>query len=299
MNKSEIEKRLEDIQAQMAKPDFWVDKNEANKQVEEYNKLKKDLKLINDKPEYLNGRYDPSNCFINISAGTGGTEACDWAEMLMRMYLRFCEKKGFKTQMMDKNSAPEAGIKNAFIKVIGAYAYGYLKVEQGVHRLVRISPFDADKARHTSFALVEVIPEIENAKVNIGDNDLRIDVYRAGGHGGQSVNTTDSAVRITHLPTGLVVTCQNERSQLQNKEQAMKVLKSRIAQLMEKEHIEKMDQLKSKIIGAQWGSQIRNYVLNPYTIVKDTRSGWQTSNVQNVLNGELESVIMSVLQKEQ
>jgi peptide chain release factor 2 len=295
MDKDQIQKKIDEIGLQMAKPDFWVDKEKAHQSVEEYNQLKKQLELLKSKPEFFNDEYDMNNCFINISAGTGGTEACDWAEMLMRMYLRFCEKKGFKTEILDKSVAEEAGIKNAFIKVDGAYSYGYLKVEQGVHRLVRISPFNADKARHTSFALVEVVPEIDNPKIDIDEKDLRIDVYRSGGHGGQSVNTTDSAVRITHSPTGLVVTCQNERSQLQNKESAMKVLKSRITQLMEKEHIEKIDDLKSKVVGTQWGSQIRNYVLNPYTLVKDTRSNWSSANVQSVLNGELEDVIMSVL----
>jgi len=295
MNKNEMQSRIDALQAEMNQPNFWVDKIQAQKKVDEYNKLKQQLENWADRPNYLTGKYDASNAYLTLSAGTGGTEAADWAEMLLRMYLRYGEKKGWKTEILEKNAAEEAGIKNATLKIEGVFVYGYLKVENGVHRLVRISPFDADKARHTSFALVEVLPEIEDNEIEIKDQDIKIDTYRSSGHGGQSVNTTDSAIRITHLPTGIVVTCQNERSQLQNKEIAIKILKARLIKMMEKERVAKIEELKSSIVGAQWGSQIRNYVLHPYTMVKDTRSNWSSSNAQSILNGDLDNVIISVL----
>jgi len=244
------------------------------------------------------GPHDAENAIVSISAGSGGTDAQDWAEMLLTMYLKFAEKHGFPIVLLDRADGEEAGIKGATIEVKGDHAFGYLKSEHGVHRLVRISPYDAAKARHTSFALVEVTPEMKEIDYDIDEKDLRIDTFRSGGHGGQSVNTTDSAVRITHIPTGLTTTCQNERSQLQNKEMAMKVLKSKLAAFEEQKQAEEFAKLKGENVTAAWGNQIRSYVLQPYTLVKDHRTNFETGDVQKVLGGYIDEFIESYLRKQ-
>lgn len=244
----------------------------------------------------LSNPYDVRNALVAIHAGTGGTDAMDWAEILFRMYARFCEQQGWKVVMMDTQYGQEAGIKSATFEVKGEYAYGYLKAEQGVHRLVRISPFDAEKMRHTSFALVEVVPDLGNlSEVEIKPEDLRIDVFRSGGAGGQSVNTTDSAVRITHLPTGIVVACQNERSQLQNKETALRYLKAKLHKRIEEARVSEKKELRGEYHEAAWGNQIRSYVLNPYRMVKDHRTHVETQDVQGVLDGDIMPFIEAVL----
>ncbi len=247
----------------------------------------------------LSGQYDSLNAILEIHSGAGGTEACDWANMLYRMYMRWCEKKGYQTELMDLQNGDEAGIKSISVIVKGIHAYGYLKNEKGVHRLVRLSPFDSNNRRHTSFASVEVTPLFENTDIDIDMNssDLRIDVYRSSGCGGQGVNTTDSAVRITHIPTKIVVTCQNERSQIQNKERAMEVLKNKLYQL----ELEKRDQDLKKIKGTtmdiNFGSAMRSYIMHPYSLVKDNRTGTETSNVSKVLDGDIDLFIHNQLKK--
>lgn len=247
----------------------------------------------------LNGPYDKNNCILEVHAGAGGTEACDWAMMLYRMYLRYCEKKGYKTEVIDYLDGEEVGIKSASIRVVGINSYGYLKYEKGVHRLVRLSPFDAVNKRHTSFASIDIIPEFDNTiNVEINEKDLKIDVYRSSGCGGQGVNTTDSAVRITHLPTKIVVTCQNERSQIQNKEQAMKMLKAKLYVLEQEKKEQELNQVKGKYQNIEFGSQIRSYVMHPYSMVKDHRTNFETSNVSKVLDGDLDSFIENCLKGE-
>ena len=246
----------------------------------------------------LNGPYDKSNCILEIHPGAGGTESCDWASMLYRMYLRYCEKKSFKVEVLDYQDGDEAGIKSVSIRVIGLNAYGYLKNEKGVHRLVRLSPFDSNNRRHTSFASVEVTPEIEQDNtIEIDEKDLKIDVYRSTGAGGQGVNTTDSAVRITHLPTKIVVTCQNERSQIQNKEQALKVLKNKLLLKKMEEQEEELNKIKGTQSDIAFGQQIRSYVMHPYSMVKDHRTNVETSNVTKVLDGDIDLFIESNLKK--
>lgn len=244
----------------------------------------------------LGSEGDANNAVLSINAGAGGTESCDWAGMLLRMYLRWCEKQGFKTQIVDHNAGEEAGIKNVTVMVEGHMAYGLLKAENGVHRLVRISPFDANKRRHTSFASVFVSPEVDDDfEVEINDADLRIDVFRSGGAGGQSVNTTDSAVRITHHPSGIVVSCQNERSQHQNKAMALKILKSRLYEKYLEEEKAKHDAVEAGKMANEWGSQIRSYVLHPYKMVKDHRTNEETSSADDVLNGALDKFMRAYL----
>ncbi len=244
----------------------------------------------------LSGDYDAEDAILSIHAGAGGTEAQDWASMLERMYLRWIEDRGFKAQMIDKTYGEEAGIKSVTYNVKGDYAYGYLQSEQGVHRLVRISPYDSSARRHTSFAKVELYPDIAgDIEVEVKEADLRIDVYRASGPGGQSVNTTDSAVRITHVPSGLVVQSQNEKSQLQNKEQALKVLKARLFELERQKQQAEIDALKGENVDAGWGNQIRSYVLHPYQMVKDLRTRYETGNTQSVLDGDLDPFMESYL----
>lgn len=249
--------------------------------------LKKEINHLEIK-EVLSDANDQSNAIVSINAGAGGTEAQDWAEMLLRMYLRWCERNRFKTEIVDIQTMEEAGIKSATFIVKGDYAYGLLKSEVGIHRLVRISPFDANKKRHTSFASISVIPEISNEiVVEINEKDLKIDTYRASGAGGQHVNKTDSAVRITHLPTGIVVQCQNERSQHRNKEVAMSILKAKIHELEKKAKQEEIDEIRGEQKEIGWGSQIRSYIMHPYQLVKDHRTGFETGNVKAMMDGEL------------
>jgi peptide chain release factor 2 len=244
----------------------------------------------------FSGEYDARNAILSIHAGAGGTESQDWAQMLMRMYLRWAERRGYQAEILDVSPGEEAGIKSAVIGVSGDYATGYLKSEHGVHRLVRLSPFDADHARHTSFALVEVLPEAEaDVDVRIEPEDLKIDVFRSSGPGGQHMQKTSTAVRLTHLPTGLVVSCQSERSQHQNKEIALKILRSRLLELELVKRAEERARLKGKRIAAGWGNQIRSYVLHPYRMVKDHRTDYQTSDTEAILDGELDDFITAYL----
>ena len=245
----------------------------------------------------FSGTYDEGDAIVSVHAGTGGVDAQDWTEMLSRMYMRYAEEKGWSVSILDEQKGNEAGLKHMTIEVKGAYSYGWLKAESGVHRLVRISPFDAEKMRHTSFALVEVLPVIPEAHITLKESDLKVDTYRASGHGGQSVNTADSAVRITHMPTGLVVTCQNERSQLQNKATAMKILTGKLHHLEELKHQKKIQDLKGDFQKAQWGSQARSYVLQPYKQVKDHRTGAVETDVEAVLDGNLDALIIAFLKK--
>ena len=255
----------------------------------EFNSLKKHLQF--------NGPYDDHNAIIRLSAGVGGTDAADFTEMLERMYLRWAEKVDTKASIIERSASEEAGIKSSVIEINGPYIYGKLKSEHGVHRLVRLSPFNSDNLRQTSFALVEVLPQIDTPdEVKLDDKDLKVDVFRAGGHGGQSVNTTDSAVRITHVPTGITVSIQNERSQLQNKETALKLLRSKLAQLQIEQHEKSLEKLKGPSKSAEWGAQIRNYVLHPYTLVKDTRTKYEERDAASVLDGKIDGFINAYLE---
>ncbi len=246
----------------------------------------------------LSGKYDGSNAILSLHAGAGGTEAQDWVEMLYRMYVRYAERSGFSVKELDKLAGDDAGIKSVTFLVDGENAYGYLKAEMGVHRLVRISPFDANKRRHTSFASLEVMPEITDAEeVKISPDELRVDTYRSGGAGGQHINKTDSAVRITHLPTGIVVQCQNERSQIQNRETAMKMLMSKLTELKERERLAEAQSIKGELKRIEWGSQIRSYVFCPYTLVKDHRTGFENSNVNAVMDGDIGDFIIEYLKR--
>ena len=324
---------LKSLEAKMIQPNFWNDKEDADKTIEKVSNLKSiiekivpikedisnNLELLDltDEKEMLeeiensvkylikstkkleillllNGPYDKNNCILEIHSGAGGTEACDWANMIYRMYTRWCESKKYKVELLSYLEGEEVGIKSVSILIKGQNAYGYLKNEKGIHRLVRLSPFDSAHKRHTSFASVEVTPEFEkNEDLNIviDDKDLKIDVYRSSGAGGQHVNTTDSAVRITHIPTKIVVTCQNGRSQLQNKEQALMVLKGKLKLLEIEKRNKEIQNIKGEQKNIEFGSQIRSYVMHPYSMVKDHRTNYETSAVEKVLNGELEPFI--------
>ena len=247
----------------------------------------------------LSGPYDRGDALLAIHAGAGGTDSQDWAEMLQRMYLRWAERNGYQTDILDTTPGEEAGIKSTTVSVGGRYAYGYLRAEKGVHRLVRLSPFDSAHRRHTSFAMVEVLPRVEdNSDIKINNDDLRIDVFRSSGAGGQNVQKNATAIRITHIPTGIVVSCQNERSQLQNKQNAMTVLRSRLLEIKQQEQDEKIAQLRGEYQKAEWGSQIRSYVLHPYQMVKDHRTDYETGNTQAVLDGDLDGFIEAYLRSQ-
>ena len=264
--------------------------------------IEEDIKEIEDDLDHreflltLSGEHDQRGAILAIHSGAGGTESQDWAQMLLRMYLRWSDNNGFQTTILDMSNGDEAGIKSVTVNVTGTFAYGNLKSEIGVHRLVRLSPFDSDHARHTSFALVEVLPESEgNAEIVINNDDIRVDVFKASGHGGQSVQKNSTAIRITHLPTNIVVTCQNERSQFQNKEHAMKVLRARLMDLQLKNIAEEQAKLKGEHVSAEWGNQIRSYVLHPYRMVKDHRTGYETYNTDEVLDGNIDQFLKSYL----
>ena len=246
----------------------------------------------------LRGKYDGYNALLTLHSGAGGTESCDWVSMLYRMYTRYAEQNGYKVTELDRLDGDEAGIKSVDFRIEGENAYGYLKAEKGVHRLVRISPFDANKRRHTSFASLEVMPEIEDeGDVEIRSEDLKVTTFRSSGAGGQHINKTESAIRIQHIPTGIVVSCQNERSQIQNREMAMKMLRSKLIELKESERMEKEQSIKGEIKKIEWGSQIRSYVFCPYTLVKDHRTGYETGNIQAVMDGDIQPFIIDYLKK--
>ena len=286
-----LEQQLKDVQE-------LADLNDENIQEE----LKAEVELIQaeiEKREFdamLSGTYDKGDAILAIHAGAGGNDAQDWAEMVQRMYLRWAEKRGFETDTIDITPGEEAGIKSTTISISGSYAYGYLRSEKGVHRLVRISPFDSSNRRHTSFILVEILPQVEDdSSITINSKDLRIDTFRSAGAGGQSVQKNDTAVRITHIPTGIVASCQNERSQTQNREMAMRVLKARLAELKQQKRKEKIEELRGEYQKAEWGSQIRSYVLHPYQMVKDHRTNFEDGNTEAVLDGNLDPFIESYL----
>ena len=336
INVDEINKKISILSEKTNLQGFWDDAKESKKVFDELNDLKEkvkgyndlfnrleDLKVLdemsledsslvseleesiikynNDIEEYeitilLNDEYDDSNAFLELHPGAGGTESMDWAEMLYRMYLRFCQKMNFKVEVIDYLAGEEAGIKSITLLIKGKNAYGYLKSERGVHRLVRISPFDSNKRRHTSFCSCDVTPEIKSDnKIDINLDDVKIDVYHSSGAGGQSVNTTDSAVRLTHKPTGIVVTCQNERSQLKNKEVAFSILKSKLLQLELKKKEEELNKLKGEHMNIDFGSQIRSYVFHPYSLVKDHRTNYEIANTASVMDGNIKPFIDSYL----
>jgi peptide chain release factor 2 len=334
MQIAELDARLRKLQADSQRGDFWSDNTHAQSVMKEISKLENrvmpwitlqkgiddTLELIHTGDESLksdllisldtlqqdfdamkeelklSGPYDDYDAILSIHAGAGGNDAQDWAAMLLRMYVRYGESNNFSVQSIDESTGEEAGIKSATIEISGPFAFGKLKGEHGIHRLVRLSPFNAE-SRETSFAKVEVMPKVDKPdEVAIDDKDLKVDVYRSGGHGGQSVNTTDSAVRITHIPTGIVVAIQNERSQLQNRETAMTILRSRLAQLQMEQHAEAVSELKGPNEQAAWGNQIRSYVLHPYKQVKDLRTRYETSDIDGVLDGNLDSLINAYLE---
>jgi len=275
---------LEEMEKEMTKPDFWNDKERAQKIIKEINELKEKLAG--------KSKYDRGNALLYIYSGAGGVDAQDWASMLLRMYQKYCERKKFGFMVLDQSLGEQGGTKSAVAEISGQYAFGNLRGESGVHRLVRVSPFSAKALRHTSFALVDVLPEIEDVKLEINPKDLRIDTFRSSGPGGQNVNKLETAVRVTHIPTNIAVAVQSERSQAQNKEKAMQVLRSRLAKMMEEAKVKEISELKTTGETAiEWGSQIRSYVLNPYKQVKDHRTGVESSQPDKVLDGELDKFI--------
>jgi peptide chain release factor 2 len=290
---AQLQKGVQDTQEMLELKDESLKEDLEKQQTQlqnDFDKLKEELKLA--------GPYDGYDALVSIHAGAGGTDAQDWAAMLLRMYIRYAEKAGLEVTMIDESTGDEAGLKSATFEVAGKFAYGKLKGEHGVHRLVRLSPFNSDNLRQTSFAKVEVMPKVDKPdEIDIDEKDLKIDVYRSGGKGGQSVNTTDSAVRITHLPTNIVVAIQNERSQLQNRETAMTILRSRLAALQAEQHLENVRELKGPNQSAEWGNQIRSYVLHPYKQVKDLRTRYETTDPDAVLDGELEPFINAYLER--
>jgi peptide chain release factor 2 len=292
-----LEAALADIEVMIELAEEENDESLAPDIQADYDAWKADIEAMRIKV-LLDGEYDVNNCYVEINAGAGGTDAQDWAEMLLRMYLRWAERHGYKTKMLDLQDDTVAGIKSARFSVEGEYAYGYLKNEQGVHRIVRISPFDSSSRRHTSFASVAVTPEIDDdINIEIDPEDIRVDTYRSSGAGGQHVNKTDSAIRITHLPTNIVVTCQNERSQHQNRDVAMKALKSKLYELARLEQKENLDELKGDYGQIAWGSQIRSYVFHPYSLVKDHRTNTENGNTQAVMDGDLDIFINEKLKQ--
>lgn len=317
INISDKEKRLKEIEAESINPDFWKDSARATSLMKEMAALQKEIdeaKLIEEMIEsgetddleslleelevylYLSGKYDQENAIFSIHAGQGGADAMDWASMLYRMYTRYFESKGWQYETIDYNPGEEAGIKNATILVQGKYAYGYLKNEQGVHRLVRLSPFNSDQLRHTSFSLVEVLPQIDQDEdVEINDDDLEWDFYRASSHGGQNVQKVSTAVRLKHIPTGIIVTCQSERYQAQNREYALKLLKAKLWAKKQEEMQKQRAEIKGGYVAPSWGNQIRSYVLHPYQMVKDLRSKVETGNVDAVLDGNIDLFVDSQL----
>jgi len=335
LNVEKKEKRLEEMKKEMASPQFWKDSYRAGKKMEEFKSLKKeveeikkikkeikelkeladleDVSLESEIKEELekiekeikrihlrtlfSEEFDKNNAIVEINAGAGGTEACDWVAMLFRMYFRWAEDKNFKVKILDEVRGEEAGIKNITFLIEGEFAYGLLKAEKGVHRLVRISPFDANRRRHTSFASVNVLPEIADEKIEINPNDLKIETFRASGHGGQHVNRTDSAVRITHIPTGIVVSCQNERSQYQNRQTALRILRAKLHALYEEEKKKKIEKISGEKKKIEWGNQIRSYILHPYLLVKDHRTQLETSSAYEVLDGKIDEFIYQYLKQ--
>lgn len=334
MGMGEKKARVAELETEVAEPEIWKDVKKATEKNQELAKLSSEtqpwellktqiddlgemLEIADEelKPELegqiaameqdflglkktlrFRGEYDGKDAILRITAGAGGTEAMDWAEMLERMYLRFCERRGFKVALLERTTGEEAGIKTAVYEISGVNAYGFLKSEHGVHRLVRLSPFNANNLRQTSFALVEVLPKITaETGVEIDEKDIRVDVYRSGGHGGQGVNTTDSAVRITHLPTNTVVAIQNERSQIQNREKAMEILRGKLVQMQLEQHAASLNELRAGE-SAGWGQQIRNYVLQPYKLVKDTRTGYEETDPEAVLDGKIDGFIDKFLE---
>jgi len=289
-----LQKSIDDCQELLAMNDSSVEAELADQLLEisqDFSELKEDLKF--------RGPFDDHDVILSIFAGAGGTDAQDWAQMLLRMYSRYCEKNGWTIAVIDQSSGEEAGLKSVTVTITGTFVYGKLKGEHGVHRLVRLSPFNADNLRQTSFAKVDIVPKIDKPEeLEINEKDLKIDVYRSGGHGGQSVNTTDSAVRVTHVPTGITVAIQNERSQLQNKETALTILRSRLAQLQLEQHQDRLENLKGPNQSAEWGNQIRSYVLHPYKQVKDLRTRYETSDPESVLDGGLDPLINAYLDYE-
>jgi len=293
----ELSKRFENVKALLPE----VDESE---EAEFFQELVSEVQEIDQKLEeleirkMLSGELDPKNCYLSINAGAGGTEACDWAQMMARMYERWVSKRGWKIETIDHVDGEVAGIKSITYRISGPFAYGYCKAEKGVHRLVRISPFDSNARRHTSFASVEVTPEIdEDIKIEVRPDEIRVDTFRSSGAGGQHVNTTDSAVRITHIPTGIVVACQNERSQIQNRETSMKLLKAKLYERQCLEREKKIKEMSGEKMEIAWGSQIRNYVFQPYTLVKDTRTKYEMGNIEAVMDGDLDGFIHAFLKE--